>query len=811
MSSKLKLRLTYGPRVEVVELKTLSMTELCAHLDKLFGAGNYWVLYHLNGVNGDWDTLRRLKDKRELRNGSELLCVRYPIEELSSNGAPHMLQVRSYTQTTLCGFCGVQLWGLVRQGLYCHACHGNFHKECVYQDKCTCPSAAPNTPFRVPHRFASYKHADPVECTYCQQGIMDLQGMKCEDCGYNAHRHCQAPAPSCVQGADIQEVPVPREPQAQIEERRSTLIGLHRMLTIQPAAIEMEEQREEEGRMAVDATQSYAFGQDFGHNVAQSTPNTRSAQGATPAAGGAPAGPVSTYEFRGHQFAAAHFNIRAVCAVCNGIIWGMGRQGFKCHSCALKCHKACYTSPALAPCSYVPVAGSYLLEGWVRLKEGGAGAAARPHYIRVGVNQTEIFATPEDGRVVRVVQHAKISAVSPASPTTVEILSEGLWLLLEADSVPFCDQYYKIVSDVILPAFSGGQYAPPPVVQSPAMSQSIPTPKSMPASGIGAVGAPSTSQGQGAGRGGGGAQRRPLFGNRLEDDYELDPAQMLGQGQFGVVLAGKERMTGKPVAIKLIEWRKLVDAAVAKKENLQSEMALLKNLDHFGIVCLEHLYCDQQKLYLVMERAYGGDLLERILSSKQKRLTERLARFYMFQVVTALKYLHDNNIAHRDLKPENVLLVSNDEFTLAKLCDFGFARIVGENSFMQSVVGTPAYVAPEVVRGRRGDGYQLKVDLWSVGVICYVTLSGTFPYNEEEDLSTQICNAAFLFPPQPWSSIALEAKSWIQKCLNVDVVARADCVGALNDPWLQGAELRNDLRVLEQKMQMPLWENSPRY
>lgn len=86
-----------------------------------------------------------------------------------------------------------------------------------------------------------------------------------------------------------------------------------------------------------------------------------------------------------------------------------------------------------------------------------------------------------------------------------------------------------------------------------------------------------------------------------------------------------------------------------------------------------------------------------------------------------------------------------------KLCDFGFARIIGEKSFRRSVVGTPAYLAPEVLLNQ---GYNRSLDMWSVGVIMYVSLSGTFPFNEDEDINDQIQNAAFMYPACPWSCIS---------------------------------------------------------
>lgn len=92
-----------------------------------------------------------------------------------------------------------------------------------------------------------------------------------------------------------------------------------------------------------------------------------------------------------------------------------------------------------------------------------------------------------------------------------------------------------------------------------------------------------------------------------------------------------------------------------------------------------------------------------------------------------------------------------------KLCDFGFARIIGEKSFRRSVVGTPAYLAPEVLLNQ---GYNRSLDMWSVGVIMYVSLSGTFPFNEDEDINDQIHNAAFMYPPNPWKQISSDGEVW---------------------------------------------------
>ncbi|CAB1345443.1 unnamed protein product [Coregonus sp. 'balchen'] len=177
-----------------------------------------------------------------------------------------------------------------------------------------------------------------------------------------------------------------------------------------------------------------------------------------------------------------------------------------------------------------------------------------------------------------------------------------------------------------------------------------------------------------------------------------------------------------------------------------------------------------------------GDMLEMILSNEKGRLPERTTRFLVTQILEALRYLHFKHIAHCDLKPENVLLASPDPFPQVKLCDFGFARIIGEKSFRRSVVGTQAYLAPEVISSH---GYNRSLDMWAVGVVLYVSLSGTFPLNEDEDIGQQITNATFMYPRLPWSNISLEAVSLINNLLQVSVRRRFSVGKALGHPWLQ--------------------------
>ncbi|XP_035850732.1 serine/threonine-protein kinase D1 isoform X1 [Sander lucioperca] len=275
--------------------------------------------------------------------------------------------------------------------------------------------------------------------------------------------------------------------------------------------------------------------------------------------------------------------------------------------------------------------------------------------------------------------------------------------------------------------------------------------------------------------------------------YQIFPDEVLGSGQFGIVYGGKHRKSGRDVAIKIIDKLRF---PTKQESQLRNEVAILQSLHHPGVVNLDCMFETPERVFVVMEKLHG-DMLEMVLSSEKGRLPERITKFMVTQILVALRHLHFKNIVHCDLKPENVLLASADALPQVKLCDFGFARIIGEKSFRRSVVGTPAYLAPEVLRNK---GYNRSLDMWSVGVIIYVSLSGTFPFNEDEDINDQIQNAAFMYPPHPWKKVSQEAIDLINNLLQVKMRKRYSVDKTLSHPWLQDYQMWLDLRNLESRM-----------
>ncbi|KPM09694.1 serine/threonine-protein kinase D3-like protein [Sarcoptes scabiei] len=278
----------------------------------------------------------------------------------------------------------------------------------------------------------------------------------------------------------------------------------------------------------------------------------------------------------------------------------------------------------------------------------------------------------------------------------------------------------------------------------------------------------------------------------ISQQYQIFVDEMLGAGQFGTVYGGVHRTSRRQVAIKVIDKRRF---PTKQEAQLKNEVSILQNISHPGVVHLEKMFENMERIFVVMEKL-NGDMLEMILNGENGRLDERVTKFLIYQILVALRYLHSQNICHCDLKPENVLLSSDSNFPQVKLCDFGFARIIGEKSFRRSVVGTPAYLAPEVLRNK---GYNRSLDMWSVGVIIYVSLSGTFPFNEEEDIQDQITNAAFI-PPDIWKDISPKAIDLIGNLLQVKTRKRYSVDKSLVHLWLDDYYIWCDLRRLEKQV-----------
>lgn len=259
--------------------------------------------------------------------------------------------------------------------------------------------------------------------------------------------------------------------------------------------------------------------------------------------------------------------------------------------------------------------------------------------------------------------------------------------------------------------------------------------------------------------------------------YEL--GKTLGTGNFSKVKYAVDPTDGKEWAIKIIDKNQLVRERM--EEQLKREISVMKRLRQPNIIELHEVMQTSNHIYLVMELVTGGELFEKI--ARERRFSEEMARSYFHQLICGIHYCHKINVAHRDLKPENLLLDANGTL---KISDFGLSNIQrpspgAGSTMLQTVCGTPNYVAPEVLREQGYDG--LKADIWSCGVVLYVMLAGYLPFDDENvnALFTKIERGEYRMARY----FTAEAKDLIGKMLTVDPEERIALQGIIDHPWFQ--------------------------
>ncbi|XP_059412273.1 myosin light chain kinase, smooth muscle-like isoform X2 [Carassius carassius] len=262
--------------------------------------------------------------------------------------------------------------------------------------------------------------------------------------------------------------------------------------------------------------------------------------------------------------------------------------------------------------------------------------------------------------------------------------------------------------------------------------------------------------------------------DKLTNHYTVQ--EKLGVGKFGQVFRMTHKETGRVCAGKFYKGRRTKEREAARKE-----IELMNFLQHPKLVQCLAAYDNKDEMVMVMEYVAGGELFERIVDDSFEH-TEVSSVGYMHQILEGIQYMHQQNIVHLDLKPENIVCVDRTGIQI-KIIDFGLASKLDPNTPVKVMHGTPEFVAPEVINY---EPICLATDMWSIGVICYILLSGESPFQGESDSETLalVTAAQWEFDEESFEDITDLAKDFISSLLSKDARRRMSCEEALAHSWL---------------------------
>ena len=278
---------------------------------------------------------------------------------------------------------------------------------------------------------------------------------------------------------------------------------------------------------------------------------------------------------------------------------------------------------------------------------------------------------------------------------------------------------------------------------------------------------------------------KETFVEKLEgiflDNYEV--LKQLGKGGYGEVYRVKNRRTGEIRACK-----HLSKLRIKFLDKFQREINILIKADHPNIIKLYEIFESKRSVYLIMEECKGGEMFDRIVDhiENQKMYSEKDAANIFQQIMSTLEYCHNNGICHRDLKPENLLYLNegSEDDNPIKVIDFGLSQVISPNKKLKTKVGTAYYISPEILRG----SYTEKCDIWSAGVILYILLSGTPPFNgvNDTEIYRKISEMDYNFPEKKWINISNDAKDLISHMIAPEN-ERYNARQVLDHPWFKNA------------------------
>ena len=255
----------------------------------------------------------------------------------------------------------------------------------------------------------------------------------------------------------------------------------------------------------------------------------------------------------------------------------------------------------------------------------------------------------------------------------------------------------------------------------------------------------------------------------------------LGGGHFGTVRKAYRRSDKEPYHYFAIKSISIKNMCQKDYDDLVKEVDIISDLDHPNIIKFYETYHDDCFFHIVMELCKGKEVFDNICNHGY--LPEKKVQNIIFKVLLAIAHCHSMGITHRDLKPENILFESLKPDAEIKLIDFGLSRKYSKNEKMHTILGTPYYVAPEVLKG----DYDEKCDIWSIGAMTYLMLCGDPPFtgDSNNEIFKKIVKAELKFNSYKWKNISDEAKDFVKLCLNKNATQRPSASEALDHKWFK--------------------------
>jgi len=272
---------------------------------------------------------------------------------------------------------------------------------------------------------------------------------------------------------------------------------------------------------------------------------------------------------------------------------------------------------------------------------------------------------------------------------------------------------------------------------------------------------------------------------KLFDLYEIVTAPILGQGTYGTVHTVQRKDTGDLYALKHI----LIDARTdEEKQELRKEIEIQKGLTHPNICRLLESFEEGGNMYIIMEHCDGGSLISRMAKNRDG-LSERTAATLVEKILSAVLYCHRHGVVHRDIKLDNFIYENEADDAELKLIDFGFAHEVapGKEAMWELMLGTPSYMAPELWSHCDEEYYTSAVDMWAIGVVTFILLSGRRPFHHRnrEVKRRMIRHDPLVFEGGNWEVTSEAARDFCRKLMHKEPRKRMSAALAIRHPWIR--------------------------